>query len=89
MERLYGLRRALAIYRTVFGQSRLEDLITYLLAQIPEEEQAVIVGELEIDLSPGSGIHCGRDHGTLEEIDRAHTKSAATRSGKTSGVAAV
>lgn len=52
VERLYGLRRALAIYRMVFGQSRQEDLITYLLAQIPEDERDGIVAELQIDLSP-------------------------------------
>jgi hypothetical protein len=51
-ERLYALRRALAIYRMVFGQSRQEDLITYLLAQIPEHERDAIVTELQIDLSP-------------------------------------
>ena len=54
VERLYGLRRALAIYRMVFGQSRQEDLITYLLAQIPEDERDEIVAELQIDLSPPS-----------------------------------
>jgi hypothetical protein len=59
-ERLYGLRRALAIYRMVFGQSRQEDLITYLLAQIPEEERGVIVAELQIDLSPGNRTQDGR-----------------------------
>lgn len=52
VERLYGLRRALAIYRMVFGQSRQEDLITYLLSQIPEDERGKIVAELQIDLSP-------------------------------------
>jgi hypothetical protein len=52
VERLYGLRRALAIYRMVFGQSRQEDLIAYLLAHIPEDERAGIVAELQIDLSP-------------------------------------
>src|SRR5439155_22752895 len=54
VERLYGLRRALAIYRMVFGQSRQEDLITYLLAQIPEKDRDAIVAELQIDLSPAS-----------------------------------
>ena len=54
VERLYGLRRALAIYRMVFGQSRQEDLITYLLAQIPEDEREGIVAELQIDLSPAN-----------------------------------
>ncbi|MFO0991600.1 MAG: helicase-related protein [Hyphomicrobiales bacterium] len=52
VERLDGLRRALTIYRMVFGQSRQEDLMTYLLAQIPEDERSEIVSELQIDLSP-------------------------------------
>jgi len=57
VERLYGLRRTLAIYRMVFGQSRQEDLIAYLLAQVPEEDRERIVAELQIDLSP---ISCTR-----------------------------
>ena len=52
VERLHGLRRALAIYRMVFGQSRQEDLIAYLLAQIPESERTGIVAKLQMDLSP-------------------------------------
>ena len=49
VERLNGLRRALAICRIVFGHSRQEDLIAYLLAQIPEDERDAIVAELQID----------------------------------------
>jgi len=52
LDRLSALRRALAIYRMVFGQSRQEDLISYLLAQIPNEKLEMIVKELTIDLSP-------------------------------------
>jgi len=52
VERLQGLRRSLVIYRMVFGQSRQEDLISYLLTHIPESEQAAIVAELQIDLTP-------------------------------------
>ena len=52
VDRLHEMRRALAVYRMVFGQSRQEDLIAYLLAEVPEEEQAAIVAELQIDLSP-------------------------------------
>jgi hypothetical protein len=70
VERLYGLRRALAIYRMVFGQSRQEDLITYLLAQIPEAKRDEIVAELQIDLSPANRIQHGQDHSGLQEIDR-------------------
>ena len=47
-----SLRRALAIYRMVFGQSRQEDLITYLLAHIPEDERSRTVAELKMDLIP-------------------------------------
>jgi hypothetical protein len=53
-ERIHGLRRSLAIYRMVFGQSRQEDLIAYLLAHIPEQDRAGIMAELQIDLSPQS-----------------------------------
>jgi hypothetical protein len=52
VERLHELLRALAIYRMVFGQSRQEDLITYLLARIPQDNRDEIVAELQIDLSP-------------------------------------
>jgi hypothetical protein len=38
----------------VFGQSRQDDLITYLLANLPEGERTHIVAELQIDLSPAS-----------------------------------
>ena len=54
VERMHGLRRALAIYRMVFGQSRQEDLIAYLLSQIPESECAAIVAELQMDLCPSN-----------------------------------
>jgi hypothetical protein len=52
--RLHGLRRALAIYRMVFGQSRQEDLLAYLLKAVPETEREAIVAELQINLSPFS-----------------------------------
>jgi hypothetical protein len=52
VERLHRLRRALAIYRMVFGQSRQEDLITYLIDKLPDDERAKVVAELQIDLSP-------------------------------------
>lgn len=52
VERLHWLRRALAIYRMVFGQNRQEDLISYLLIHIPESERPAIAAELQIDLTP-------------------------------------
>ena len=39
----------------VFGLSRQEDLIAYILAETPEGERSAIVTELQIDLSPQSG----------------------------------
>ena len=68
VERLDALRRALEIYRMVFGQSRQEDLITYLLAQIPEEERERIVSELQIDLSPANRLQQEEDQEGLPEI---------------------
>jgi hypothetical protein len=59
--RLLGLRRALAIYRMVLGQSRQEDLIAYLLANIPEQERDNIIAELQIDLSPANRPRLDRD----------------------------
>lgn len=52
VDRLHQLRRSLAIYRMVFGQSRQEDLIAYLLAELPEQRRVEIVEELRVDLSP-------------------------------------
>jgi hypothetical protein len=51
-ERLYALRRSLAIYRMVFGQNRQEDLIDFLLTEIPEDMREGFVQELQIDLRP-------------------------------------
>jgi hypothetical protein len=67
VERLYELRRMLAIYRMVFGQSRQEDLITYLLAEIPEDERDAVMAELQIDLSPANGIPHGQGEGDLTD----------------------
>ncbi len=50
--RMEALRRTLAVYRMVFGQSRQEDLVSYLLAHIPEQEIGPIVEKLRIDLTP-------------------------------------
>jgi hypothetical protein len=77
VERLIGLRRALAIYRMVFGQSRQEDLITYLLANIPEQERDGIIAELHIDLSPANRPRQDRD-GERKAAKRPELVSAET-----------
>ncbi len=51
-ERLAALRRALAVYRMVFGQARQEDLIDYLLARFTEEEVSDLAKSLRVDLQP-------------------------------------
>jgi len=52
VEHLHKLRHSLAIYRMVFGQSRQEDLISYLLTEIPESERENMVKGLQVDLTP-------------------------------------
>jgi len=50
--RLAELHRALAIYRIVFGQSRQEDLVAYLLARVPETMLEQAIKDLRINLEP-------------------------------------
>jgi hypothetical protein len=52
IERLDKLRRALAIYRMVFGQSRQEDLLAYILNEFPEPDRLTLASELRMDLKP-------------------------------------
>lgn len=54
-DRLAALRRALVVYRMVFGQPRQEDLMVYLLSHLPAAEVAAMIGDLRIDLSPPDG----------------------------------
>ncbi len=57
VERLAALRRSLAVYRMVFGQPRQEDMVKYLLEQLPEPVVAQALEELRIDLAPSkSGV---------------------------------
>jgi hypothetical protein len=50
--RLDSLRRSLTVYRMVFGQNRQEDLVDYLLTQLPNERRDKLLRELQIDLEP-------------------------------------
>jgi hypothetical protein len=54
----------------VFGQSRQEDLITYLLAMLPQQECAKIVAELQIDLSPTNRKRWNADAVLAERVAR-------------------
>jgi hypothetical protein len=49
---LDALKRSLAVYRMVFGQPRQEDLVAYLLEQVPAEKLEGRLQELQIDLRP-------------------------------------
>lgn len=51
-ERLESLRRSLAVYRMVFGQSRQEDLLAYLLDRLSASEADQIIRNLQINLEP-------------------------------------
>ena len=50
--KLEALRRSLAIYRMVFGQPRQDDLLEFILREIPAERQVEVLEALYIDLSP-------------------------------------
>jgi hypothetical protein len=51
-ERLEALRRSLAVYRMVFGQSRQEDLLAYLLDRLSASEIEHVMHSLQINLEP-------------------------------------
>ena len=47
-----NLRRALVLYRMVFGQNRQEDIVGYLLNRIPAEQVSQFVDSCRVDLAP-------------------------------------
>jgi len=49
---LPALRNSLAVYRMVFGQPRQDDLVEFLLRQLPREMLASRLDQLGIDLAP-------------------------------------
>ena len=52
---LPALRNSLAVYRMVFGQPRQDDLVEFLLRQLPREALASRLDQLRIDLAPREG----------------------------------
>lgn len=52
LERFATLRRSLAVYRMVFGQSRQEDLTAYLLDHLPDSDIKGLAEHLRINLEP-------------------------------------
>jgi hypothetical protein len=50
------LRRSLAIYRMVFGQPRQDEMLEYLIRQVPVEHLEQRVADLQIDLSAATQL---------------------------------
>lgn len=50
--RLERLRKALVLYRMVFGQARQEELLAFLQSRVPEDALHSLASRLRIDLSP-------------------------------------
>jgi hypothetical protein len=51
-QHLEFLRRSLVAYRMVFGQSRQEDMLNFLLERLPRDQIKSIAESIRIDLSP-------------------------------------
>lgn len=67
--RLEVLRRALVLYRMVFGQPRQEELVRYLQKTVPQEDIERLSSELRIDLSPPSLAAPRKDAATAVEVE--------------------
>jgi hypothetical protein len=52
----------------VFGQSRQEDLVSYLLTQLPESEIAAVVDQLRIDLAPKKLAPVGPEPSSADRV---------------------
>ena len=51
-DRVSTLRRSLAVYRMVFGQMRQDDLLEFILREVPDERRESLASALTVDLSP-------------------------------------
>ena len=47
-----NLRQSIAVYRMVFGQSRQEDLVSYLIGHVSESDLQAVAKDLRMDMSP-------------------------------------
>ena len=54
VDREVALRRSLAVYRMVFGQPRQDDLLEFILREVPDDRRDDLAAALTIDLSPPS-----------------------------------
>ena len=57
-QRVDALRRSLAVYRMVFGQPRQDDLLEFILREVPEKRHRDLASALTIDLSPPGTDTC-------------------------------
>ncbi len=51
-DRVGALRQSLAVYRMVFGQPRQDDLLEFILREVPDDRRYDLAAALTIDLSP-------------------------------------
>ena len=56
--RIDALRQALTVYRMVFGQPRQDDLLEFILREVPENRRDALAAALTIDLSPPNSDAC-------------------------------
>ena len=56
--RIESLRQALTVYRMVFGQPRQDDLLKFVLREVPEDRRDPLAAALTIDLSPPRSYSC-------------------------------
>ena len=56
--RIDSLRKALTVYRMVFGQPRQDDLLEFILREVPENRREDLAAALTIDLTPPKQDTC-------------------------------
>jgi hypothetical protein len=65
---LPALRNSLAVYRMVFGQPRQDDLVEFLLRQLPRETLQSRLDQLRIDLAPREVESVANSSGTSTTV---------------------
>ena len=55
---LASIRQVLTVYRMVFGQPRQDDLLEFILHEVPEDRRQDLAAALTIDLSPPKQNTC-------------------------------
>ena len=51
-DRVAALQRSLAVYRMVVGQPRQDDLLEFVLREVPDDQRDDLPAAVTIDLSP-------------------------------------